>query len=66
MSELKRLNKMALDHGTYRNCNSDYSFLLPIVLSNDCREQITLQIKELICFCENQTKKAIDDYSEFS
>jgi hypothetical protein len=38
MEELQRLNKMAIDHGSYRNCNKKLAFLLPIVLSNDCRE----------------------------
>jgi hypothetical protein len=38
MEELQRLNKMAIEHGNYRNCNSDYAYLLPIILSNDCRE----------------------------
>ena len=31
MEELKRLNKVAIEHGNYKNCNSDYAYLLPIV-----------------------------------
>ena len=36
--------------------------MLPIVMSNDCRDQIILQIREMLEFCENQVIKAIKEY----
>jgi hypothetical protein len=40
ITEIKRLNDEAIKHGSYRITNSDHSHLLPIVMSNDCRDQI--------------------------
>ncbi len=38
LMEIKRLNKEAINHGCYRITNSQYSHLVPIVMSNDCRD----------------------------
>jgi hypothetical protein len=38
MIEIQRINKEAIEHGSYRITNSEHSHLLPIVMSNDCRD----------------------------
>ena len=52
MTEIHRINKEAMEHGSYRITNSEHSHLLPIVMSNDCRDQIIQQIQEMLNFCE--------------
>ena len=66
MKEIKRINKEAIEHGSYRITNSENSHLLPIVMSNDCRDQIILQIQEMLNFCKNQIYKAINEYNNYS
>ena len=38
LKEIRRINKEAIDHGSYRITNSKNSHLLPVVMSNDCRD----------------------------
>ena len=38
IKEIRRINKEAIDHGSYRIINSENSHLLPVVMSNDCRD----------------------------
>ena len=38
LKEIRRINKEAIDHGSYRIINSENSHLLPVVMSNDCRD----------------------------
>ena len=40
LTEISRINKQSIDHGSLRITNSEHSHLLPIVMSNDCRDQI--------------------------
>ena len=53
MKEIQRINKQAIDHGSYFFYNKWEAHMLPIVMSNDCRDQIILQIQEMLNFCEN-------------
>ena len=62
LKEINRINREAIDHGNFRIINSENSHLLPVVMSNDCRDQIITQIQEMLSFCENQIKKAIKNY----
>ena len=52
LEEIIRINKESIDHGSYRIINSENSHLLPVVMSNDCRDKIILQIQEMLSFCE--------------
>ena len=38
LEEIIRINKEAIDHGSYRIINLESSHLLPVVMSNDCRD----------------------------
>jgi hypothetical protein len=38
ITEIQRINEEAMKHGSYRITNSEHSHLLPIVMSNDCRD----------------------------
>ena len=62
LKEINRINREAIDQGNFRIINSENSHLLPVVMSNDCRDQIITQIQEMLSFCENQIKKAIKNY----
>ena len=38
LNEIKRINKESIDNGSFRITNSENSHLLPVVMSNDCRD----------------------------
>ena len=38
LEEIIRINKESIDHGSYRIINLENSHLLPVVMSNDCRD----------------------------
>ena len=42
LKEIQRINKEAIDYESYKITNSENSHLLPIVMSNDCRDQIII------------------------
>ena len=38
LKEIRRINKEAIDHGSYKIANKENSHLLPVVMSSDCRD----------------------------
>jgi hypothetical protein len=38
LEDIRKINKQAIDHGSYKITNGKISYLLPVVMSNDCRD----------------------------
>jgi histidinol-phosphate/aromatic aminotransferase/cobyric acid decarboxylase-like protein len=52
LTEIKRINDQAINHGNYIFVNTNEALFMPIINANDSRDLIIKSIFELINYCE--------------
>ena len=52
LTEIKRINDQAINHGNYIFVNTNEALFMPIINANDSRDLIIKSIFEMINYCE--------------
>ena len=60
-SEINRIIESCKHHGNYSVQSSGKNLFIPVIMSNDCRDQVIESLAWALTFCYSQLKKTQND-----
>ena len=64
--EIEKVIDNVISHGSYWIGNSEKAYLAPVLISNDCRDEVLKNLSRTIETCSEYTQRAMIDFLKHS